>query len=97
MSKFTIDITQSILRIGVVFLVLYSLCGLCLAQDQPVMTIRAGQQELANLAVFSPDGTKLLTCGHNGILWDTSTGERVLTLPPHEWGGISAAAFSPDG
>ncbi|HOE09785.1 MAG TPA: hypothetical protein PLQ35_00220 [bacterium] len=60
------------------------------------MTIRVSQQELANLAVFSPDGTKLLTCGNSCVLWDVATGERVKTFR-QEWGGISAAAFSPDG
>jgi len=61
------------------------------------MTIKMSGSERAYIAEFSPDGTKLLTCGDNGILWDTATAQRLLTLPRHEWGNIGVAAFSPNG
>ena len=49
-------------------------------------------------AAFSPDGTKLLTCGLENVanLWDTRTGELVRTFARHR-AGVASVAFSPDG
>jgi WD40 repeat protein len=45
---------------------------------------------------FSPDSSRLVTNSHDGqmIVWDTRTGERVLTMPA---GTGLGANFSPDG
>ena len=48
---------------------------------------------------FSPDG-KIVAGGHNGVdgsirLWDTASGERVVTLEPA--GHVSSIAFGRDG
>ena len=47
---------------------------------------------------FSPDGTRLATASADGTarLWDSTTGESLLTLTGHT-GGMWGVAFSPDG
>ncbi len=49
-------------------------------------------------AVFSPDGTKILTASEDGTakLWDAQSGALIADLKGHtEW--VSNASFSPDG
>lgn len=48
-----------------------------------------------NIAVFSPDGRTLAAKGQRINLWDTSTGNRRLTLK--DIGAMDALAFTPDG
>jgi WD40 repeat protein len=60
---------------------------------------RLPQEALVHCAVFSPDGSQLATCGHEGVvrLW-TLGGRLVRRLRgPEENQPILAAAFSPDG
>ena len=47
---------------------------------------------------FSPDGSKMVTGGHDGAanLWKVDTGKLLATLKGHT-DRIYAAAFSPDG
>ena len=47
---------------------------------------------------FSPDGTRLATTSDDGTarLWDSTTGESLLTLTGHT-GRVRGVAFSPDG
>jgi WD40 repeat protein len=51
-----------------------------------------------NSAVFSPDGTRVLTGATDGSarIWDVETG-KVLTVLAGHTGGVSNALFSPDG
>jgi WD40 repeat protein/transcriptional regulator with XRE-family HTH domain len=66
----------------------------------------AGGQELRSFQtgpvdqlVFSPDGTRLATSFTDlpvAKLWDTDTGEQLLSLSGHK-AGINSIAFSPDG
>ncbi|MES2466495.1 MAG: serine/threonine-protein kinase [Verrucomicrobiota bacterium] len=48
-------------------------------------------------ATFSPDGTRILTCG-NGLcqVWEMATGHAILLSVPF-WGGVRIGNFSPDG
>ena len=57
----------------------------------------AGPEDRIFGAAFSPDGIRLATAGVNGALvWDASTGRKLLTLAGHkDW--VSSIAFSPDG
>jgi WD40 repeat protein len=49
-------------------------------------------------AVFSADGTRVLTGGddNRAILWNAQSGERILELNGHT-AGVTAVGFSPDG
>jgi WD40 repeat protein len=49
-------------------------------------------------AVFSQDGTRLLTASNDRVarIWDVASGRLVLALQGHA-GIVSKAAFSPDG
>jgi eukaryotic-like serine/threonine-protein kinase len=69
------------------------------ATGQRTLTFRTNAAGLRNLA-FHPDGSRVATAafdpvaqGRGGIqLWDTITGQEILTLP-----GQLAVTFSPDG
>ena len=49
-------------------------------------------------AVFSPDGTRIVTAGEDKTarIWDTATGKQILVLRGHN-SGLKSAFFSPDG
>jgi WD40 repeat protein len=51
-----------------------------------------------SLAMFSPDGSRILTGGENGIarLWAAADGRELVVLPQHE-NFVSEAAFTGDG
>ena len=50
---------------------------------------------LVDCAVWSPDGTRILTTGHNGTrMWDATTGETIHTFTTSR---TSSVAWSPDG
>jgi WD40 repeat protein len=60
---------------------------------------RLPQEALVHCAAFNPDGSRLVTCGHEGVVrvW-TRDGRLVRRLRgPQEGQAILAAAFSPDG
>lgn len=50
-------------------------------------------------AVFSPDGSRIVTAGNDGTvkIWDASTGRVILTLKGSAYGTTWYAAFSQDG
>ncbi len=64
-----------------------------LRRSRVVLSVPQG----AGLAV-SADGIRFGTTGQDGtaIVWDTETGERLLTLRGHD-GAVNGIAFSPDG
>ncbi|MBL4757307.1 MAG: WD40 repeat domain-containing protein [Rhizobiales bacterium] len=64
------------------------------AQDSIFM----GHEGVVNSAVFSPDGTRVLTASFDRTarLWDIATGNHVAVFAGHE-GVVFSAVFSPDG
>ncbi len=59
--------------------------------------LRDGHTAAVRRAVFSPDGTRLVSVGedHQVIVWDFARRERVKTLTEHT-SRVNAVAFSPD-
>jgi WD40 repeat protein len=60
--------------------------------------LRDGHTAAVRRAVFSPDGTKLVSVGEDKqvIVWDFEKRERLATFNDHtDW--VAAVAFSPDG
>jgi len=64
---------------------------------QPVRTF-AGHTGLPRIDSFSPDGSRLATCGFDNTirLWDVATARELNRFAGHA-GGIHAVIFSPDG
>jgi WD40 repeat protein len=60
---------------------------------------RLPQQALVHCAAFNPDGSKLVTCGHEGVVrvWTRDGGLVRRLSGPAKGQAILAAAFSPDG
>jgi WD40 repeat protein/class 3 adenylate cyclase len=63
-----------------------------LQESRVVVTVPQGGGSM------SPDGSRFATTGQDGTatVWDTDTGERLLTLRGHD-GAVNGIAFSPDG
>ncbi len=63
--------------------------------------VQTGQNVVAELspawsAIYSPDGTQLLTVGGNeACLWNLKTGQQGMRFSPHS--SVASADFSPDG
>ena len=58
-----------------------------------------GHENFVNSAVFSPDGTRIVTVSSDKTarLWDAATGELLHVLQGHESIFVYSAVFSPDG
>jgi len=58
-----------------------------------------GHQGMVYGTAFSPDGTRLASRGSDQtiLIWDTATGEPLLTLRGHDGSPSTALTFSPDG
>jgi WD40 repeat protein len=58
----------------------------------------AGHTSLVNTAVFSPDGSRVVTASWDDTarVWDAATGVSIAILSGHR-GWVNSAAFSPDG
>jgi WD40 repeat protein len=61
------------------------------------MTLR-GHEGVVGVAVYSPDGSRIVTGGEDGHirLWDSESGEIILILSGHE-GPVYEVIFSPSG
>ena len=73
----------------------YTSRGLRPLVDVPVVTIvEHGGPVLS--AEYSPDGSRIVTCGDGGtVVWDVASGDRLLGRPSEHT--IRSATFSPDG
>jgi WD40 repeat protein/transcriptional regulator with XRE-family HTH domain len=57
-----------------------------------------GHEGAVGVAVYSPDGKRIVTAGEDGkvIFWDAESGENILTLSGHE-GPVNEVIFTSDG
>jgi WD40 repeat protein len=62
------------------------------------LTTLIGHSSIVNSAVFSPDGSKILTASDDKTakVWDTVSGKELTTLIGHS-DRVSSAVFNPDG
>jgi WD40 repeat protein len=65
------------------------------ATGQPLLAALSPEAAVAS-AVFSPDGSKILTVGNSAQVWDASTGAAILEFAK-DAGPLESAAFSHDG
>lgn len=66
--------------------------------QKPKLILPIGHTEVITSAIYSPDGTKILTTSadHTAILWDAESGKLLSILDNHQdW--ISDGSFSADG
>jgi WD40 repeat protein len=72
--------------------------GLVALQVAPRLGRLHGHTGAVNSAVFSPDGTRLVTASADKTarIWDAKTGQVIATLQGHA-GHVNSASFSPDG
>ena len=68
------------------------------ASGKDVLRLRHGHSNTIWEVAFSPDGKRLATASADRTvkIWDTTTGQELLTLKGFMWGARSVA-FSPDG
>ncbi len=61
------------------------------------LTLR-GHEGVIGVALFSPDGSRIVTAGEDGAIriWDAVDGRDILTLEGHE-GPVYEVIYSPDG
>lgn len=68
------------------------------ASGNPLHTLKVHEYDWVRSVAWSPDGTMLAagTSDHSVIVWDSQTGERLLTLDEHTLPVVSVT-WSPDG
>lgn len=67
------------------------------ARSGAEVAVLARAQDGGRMAVFSPDGTRVVAGGGNfAYLYDAATGRRLAALGPHEQ-PVALLAYSPDG
>ena len=67
-------------------------------QNAPALVIEA-HGDWVSSAVFSPDGSKILSAGYDGtaIVWDAENGNQLLVLDSQDGAVVEDAQFSDDG
>lgn len=74
------------------------LVGTAHADVNPELLLQTGHAVVVVSAVFSPDGTRVVTASwdHTATVWDARTGQRLFSLTGHT-GWVNSATFSRDG
>jgi serine/threonine protein kinase len=72
--------------------------GLVQGMCRPERMVLRGHKDIVEYAAYSPDGTKIITCGHDSVafVWDARTGEKLqeLHIPDNTY---HRALWTPDG
>ncbi len=68
------------------------------ANGQEIFTLQDPHEEFVCCAIFSPDGTQIVTASDDATVkfWDTNSGELIRTLEGHK-GWVNNIQFSEDG
>jgi WD40 repeat protein len=74
------------------------LCVRELTQHARLLVNRCYTPLLSEIALFSPDGTRIVTTSFDGTarIWDAATGTEIKVLRGNE-GSVWSGSFSPDG
>ena len=89
---------SSILAVALAVAATLAAAGLSVRDEWDGFRLRDGHEAAARLAVFSPDGRLLVSCGEDSkiIVWDFARRLRIATLTDHsDW--VTSVAFSLDG
>ena len=69
---------------------------LCSAETRKILHVMRGDGGTIKTLAFTPDGTRLVSCGESLRIWDVAGGKQLMQMPQQQ-AGIGGVLLSPDG